>query len=117
MWRSSILTELKGVSKMGKKVRDLKPVHPGEILREEFLAPLGMSAHALAMALRVAATRISEIVHERRGITAETALRLARYFGTTPQFWMNMQASYDLQVAETEIWPEIEAQVQPRPAA
>ncbi len=102
---------------MDKKTRDLKPVHPGEILREEFLAPLGLSANALAIALQVPATRISEIVNERRGITTDTALRLSRYFGNSPQFWMNMQASYELQVAEQELWPEIEASVRPRSAA
>src|SRR5882672_8526831 len=100
-----------------KKTRDLKPVHPGEILREEFLVPLGMSANALAIALQVPATRIGEIVNERRGITTDTALRLSRYFGTSAQFWMNMQASYDLQVAERELWPEIAASVRPRSAA
>ncbi|CAO3406272.1 HigA family addiction module antitoxin [Azospirillum largimobile] len=64
--------------------------HPGEVLREEFLVPLDLSAHALALALRVPATRIGEIVNERRGITADTALRLARYFGTTPELWLNL---------------------------
>ena len=73
----------------------LPPIHPGEILREEFLSPLGMSAHELSMALRVPATRINDIVNEKRGITADTALRLSRYFGTTSRFWMNMQASWD----------------------
>ena len=68
----------------------LPPIHPGEILREEFLGPLGMSAHQLALALRVPATRINDIINERRGITADTALRLSRYFGTTSRFWMNM---------------------------
>ena len=68
----------------------LPPIHPGEILREEFLSPLGISSHQLAMALRVPATRINDIVNEKRGITADTALRLSRYFGTTSRFWMNM---------------------------
>ena len=76
----------------------LPPVHPGEILREEFLSPLGMSAHELALALRVPATRINDIVNEKRGITADTALRLSRYFVTTSRFWMNMQPSYELEV-------------------
>ena len=74
----------------------LPPIHPGEILREEFLSPLGMSANELALALRVPATRINDIVNEKRGITADTALRLSRYFGTTPKFWTNMQASWEL---------------------
>ena len=81
----------------------IPPVHPGEILREEFLSPLGMSANQLALALRVPATRINDIVNERRGITADTALRLARYFGTTPRFWMNLQASYEPDVAEDQL--------------
>ena len=81
----------------------MRPIHPGEILREEYLVPMAMSAHALALALRVPAPRINEIVRERRAITPDTALRLARYFGTTPQFWMNLQTSYDLKVAQTEM--------------
>ena len=75
-------------------------IHPGEMLREEFMVPLELSSNALAMALRVPATRILEIVHERRGISADTALRLARYFGTSAQFWMNMQQNYDLALAK-----------------
>ena len=78
----------------------LAPVHPGEILKEEVLEPLALSVHALARELRVPATRMNEIVHGRRSISADTALRLARYLGTTAQFWMNLQASYDLKVAE-----------------
>ena len=75
-------------------------IHPGEMLREEFMVPLELSSNALAIALRVPATRILEIVHERRGISADTALRLARYFGTSAQFWMNMQQNYDLAIAK-----------------
>src|SRR5580658_10531593 len=75
------------------------PIHPGEFLREDFLVPLGLSANALAMALRVPVTRISEILRERRGITADTALRLARYFNMTPEFWMRLQMDYDLESA------------------
>ena len=81
--------------------------HPGENLREEFMEPMGISQNALAMALHVPATRIGEIVHERRGITADTALRLGKYFGTTPEFWLNLQNSYDLQVALKEKKEEI----------
>jgi addiction module HigA family antidote len=77
--------------------------HPGEVLREEFMVPLGMSAHQLAEALGVPANRISEIVRERRSVTAETALRLAKYFGSTPQFWLNLQTAHDLSKAEAEI--------------
>jgi antitoxin HigA-1 len=74
--------------------------HPGEILREEFLAPLGMSARALAAALAVPANRVSDILRERRDITADTAIRLGRYFGTDPQFWINLQTAHDLSKAE-----------------
>ncbi len=95
----------------------LPPIHPGEILREEFLVPLGMSAHALALALRVPATRINDIVNEKRGVTVDTALRLARYFGTTPRFWMNMQASWELEVAEDQLSKVVTREVAPRTAA
>jgi addiction module HigA family antidote len=100
---------------MSKKDR-LPPIHPGEILREEFLAPLGISAHELSMALRVPATRINDIVNEKRGITADTALRLARYFGTTSRFWMNMQASWELEVAEDAVGSAVDRDVLPRTA-
>ena len=75
----------------------LPPIHPGEMLREEFLVPMGLSANALALAIRVPATRVNEIVNERRGITADTALRLGRFFRMTPEFWMNLQSHYDLE--------------------
>jgi len=91
------------------------PAHPGALLREDFLVPLGLSANALALALRVPVTRISEIVRERRGITADTALRLARYFGTTPDFWMKMQMSYDLALASRELTTRIEVENFPAP--
>jgi addiction module HigA family antidote len=77
----------------------MPPLHPGEMLREEFLTPMGLSANALALALSVPATRISEIVNERRGITGDTALRLGRFFGMTPEFWMNLQSTYELETA------------------
>ena len=80
----------------------MRPIHPGEILHEEYLVPLGMSANALAHAIGVPANRVSSIVVGVRGVTADTALRFARAFGTTPEFWLNMQQSYDLRVAETE---------------
>jgi len=102
-------------SKMGTKNR-LPPIHPGEILREEFLSPLDMSANELALALRVPATRIHDIVNEKRGITADTALRLSRYFGTTPKFWMNMQASWELEVAEDQLGYSVKREVLPRTA-
>ena len=83
----------------------MRPIHPGEILREEFLVPLGLSAHALSQAIRVPATRVNDIVNSKRGITADTALRLARYFGNAPEFWLNLQAAYDLRAAEREVSP------------
>src|SRR6266852_5558151 len=78
----------------------MRPVHPGEVLREDYLAPLGTSANALAKALNVPAPRINDIVRERRGISADTAMRLARYFGGDARSWLNLQAAYDLRVAE-----------------
>ena len=92
----------------------MRPIHPGEILREEFLVPLGMTAHALALELKVPAPRINDIVRERRAITPDTALRLARYFGNTPQFWMNLQSSYDLKITERETGSAIVRQVHAR---
>lgn len=97
--------------------RRLPPVHPGEVLKEDLMAPLGLSINRLARELRVPVTRISEIVHGRRSITADTALRLARYAGTTPQFWMNLQAAYDLEVATRASAAKIARDVQPREAA
>lgn len=79
----------------------IRPIHPGKILREEFLGPLNLSANALAIALGVPAPRINDIARERRGVTADTALRLARYFGTSAEFWMGLQADYDLRLAES----------------
>lgn len=92
----------------------MRPIHPGEILREEFLVPLGMSAHALAMELKVPAPRINDIVRERRAITPDTALRLARYLGTTAQFWLNLQTSYDLKITEKAIGSKINNEVHVR---
>ena len=94
----------------------MRPIHPGEILREEFLVPLDMNVNALAGALRVPATRLHEIVKERRAISADTALRLARYFGGEAQSWLNLQAAYDLRVTELDHGAEIEADVSPRVA-
>jgi antitoxin HigA-1 len=95
---------------MAKK---LKPVHPGEILREEFMKPLGLSMNRMAMDLRVPVTRIAEIVAERRSVTADSALRFARYFKNSATFWMNLQSRYDLEVAEDEIAAKVERDVQP----
>lgn len=90
--------------------------HPGEVLREEFMAPLDLSANSLAMALRVPATRIGEIVREKRGVTADTALRLARYFGTSPEFWLNLQQAHDLSLAQQTVGDSIAREVDPRAA-
>ncbi|HVY93782.1 MAG TPA: HigA family addiction module antitoxin [Bryobacteraceae bacterium] len=97
--------------------KQIAPLHPGEMLREEYMKPSGLSVNALAMRLRVPATRIGAIVHEERGITADTALRLARYFGTSPKFWMGLQADYDLEIAEDQSADAIQRDVQPRNAA
>ena len=94
----------------------MRPVHPGEVLREDYLVPLGMSVHALASALRVPATRLHEILKERRSISADTALRLARYYGGDAQSWMNLQAMYDLQIAERSTAAAIVRDVSPRAA-
>lgn len=102
---------------MQKKGRRLPPVHPGEILREDLLKPLGISINRLGRDLRVPVTRMSEIVNGRRGITADTALRLARYFGTTAVFWMNLQASFDLDVAQRVSADRIARDVHPREAS
>ena len=93
------------------------PLHPGEMLREEFMVPLNLSANALAMALRVPSTRISEIVAERRRISADTAYRLARYFGMPAQFWMDLQSKYELAIAYKQAKAEIWKEVQPRMAS
>jgi addiction module HigA family antidote len=91
----------------GKTMAEIKngmrPIHPGEVLREEFLLPLGLTAQAVAEAIHVPAQRINEIAHERRAITADTALRLARYFGTSAEFWMGLQADYDLRKTEQAV--------------
>ena len=92
------------------------PIHPGEILREDFMIPSGISANSLAMALRVPATRISQIVNERRGITADTACRLGVYFGTSADLWMNLQASYELSLMEREAMATIRKEVRRRVA-
>ena len=92
---------------MTKPKNGMRPIHPGEVLREEFLVPLDLSANRLATAIHVPANRISEIVSERRAITADTALRLSRAFGTTPEFWLNLQQTYELRIAEHEISREL----------
>ena len=95
----------------------MKPIHPGEILREEYLVPLGMTANALTIQLRVPAPRINEVVRERRGITPDTALRLARFLNTTPQFWLNLQTSFDLKQTELQQGEKIAHEVSPMQVA
>ena len=98
------------------KNKRLEPIHPGEVLREEFMVPLDLSTHALALALRVPATRIGDIVRGRRSITPDTALRLARYFGTSADLWLGLQAEYELRIARRDLGGQIERDVQPRTA-
>jgi addiction module HigA family antidote len=93
----------------------LRPVHPGEVLREDYLKPLGLSANALAIALRIPASRVNDIVLERRSITPDTALRLARYFGGDAQSWLNLQTAYDLKIATAELGSILKA-IEPRVA-
>ena len=95
------------------KTKKLPPIHPGEILSEEFLEPMGISQYRLAKSLSVPPRRINEIVHGKRAITADTAIRLACYFGTSPQFWMNLQGRYDLDVAEDQHADQIKKEVHP----
>ena len=94
----------------------MRPIHPGEILREDVLKELGISGNALAKELGVPANRVTAIVNETRGVSADTALRLSRYLGTTPQFWLNLQTSYDLRRAERESGQDIAKRVKPRAA-
>jgi len=93
-------------------MNNMRPIHPGEIIKDEYLEPLNMSANALAIALRVSAPRIHDIVRQNRGISIDTAMRLARYFNTTAQFWMNLQISYDLKIARQNM-TKIESEIIP----
>jgi antitoxin HigA-1 len=113
MSRSWIIIEKKEIAMVRNKMR---PIHPGEILREEYLEPMGMSVNSLAKALNVTPARINDIVRERRGVSADTALRLARYFGTDARSWMNLQAAYDLRVAELAQEKRIFSTIRPRAA-
>ena len=94
-------------------VNGMRPIHPGEVLREEFLLPMNLTAHALAMALRLPAPRINDVVRERRGLSADTALRLARYFGTSAEFWLGLQVDFDLRTAQKAAGRVIEREVTP----
>ena len=93
----------------------MRPIHPGEILRDE-LVELGLSAHAFAKALDIPVNRVNQILRERRGVSADTALRVARYFGTAPEFWMDLQSDYELRRARREVGAAIERSVHPRAA-
>lgn len=92
----------------------MRPIHPGEVLREDFIVPLGMSASALARELHVPTNRITALLHEERAVTAETAMRLARYFGTTPEFWLNLQQGFDLRAAQIRCAKQVEREVRTR---
>ncbi len=99
---------------MSKRAKLMDPVHPGEVLREDFLKPLGLTVNKLALDLHVPATRMAEIAHGRRRVTADTALRLARYFKTNPEFWLNLQNFYDLELSRrSDAGAKIEVQIQP----
>ncbi len=95
----------------------MRPVHPGEVLREEYLVPLGLSVNALAKALSVPTPRINDVIRERRGLSADSAMRLARYFGGDARTWLNLQAAYDLRVAEIANARRVEREVVPSAAA
>ncbi len=96
--------------------RRLPPVHPGEVLRDEFLTPMTLSVYRLAQAIKVSRPRLNDIVLGRRGVTVDTALRLGRYFSTTPEFWINLQTRYDLDVAERTVRRDIEREIEPHAA-
>lgn len=102
---------------MARRSKIMSPIHPGETLREDFLKPLGLTANRLATELFVPVTRMNDIVRGRRAITADTALRLARYFGTTPQFWVNLQTNYDLELTQDVRGSEITERIRPHRAA
>ena len=110
-WRSLTTNEVSQVFKNG-----MRPVHPGEVLREDFMVPLGLSANVLAKALNVPAPRINDIVRGRRGVSADTAMRLARYFGGDARSWLNLQAAYDLRVAEIASGKRIARETSPAAA-
>lgn len=102
---------------MPKKNSRMEPVHPGEILREDLMKPLGLTMSGLARELKIPVNRMSEIVNGRRAINADAALRLSRYFGNTPEFWINLQATYDLRATIHSSANRIEREVRPRKAA
>ena len=102
---------------MTKNVNSLDPIPPGEILFEEFMKPLGISRNRLSRDLDIPVSRVSEIVRGGRAVTADTALRLSRYFGTSAEMWMSLQSGYDLRVVRTTTWPKVQTRIRARPAA
>lgn len=100
---------MRKVSKSSTTTRRMAPIHPGEVLLEDFIHGLGITQHRLAVAIGVPPRRINEIVHGKRSVTADTALRLARYFGTTPQFWLNLQDQYELDLEEDRLKVQLSA--------
>jgi len=108
-WKSLITTE----EDTGMATKRLRPVHPGDILRYDFMEPLKLTAYRVAKDLSVSAPTVNEIVRRRKSVTAEMALRLARYFGTSAQLWLNLQAQYDLEVASQKAGKKIEKTIQP----
>jgi len=98
-------------------INGMRPIHPGEVLREEFLRPLGMTAHALSMAIQVPAPRINDVVRERRAVTVDTALRLSKYFGTSAEFWMGLQTDFDMASARATMTEALSRIVSREPQA
>ena len=101
---------------MVKTAKQLEPIHPGEILLEDFMKPMGISINQLARDIVVPPGRVSEIVNGKRGITADTALRLGKYFDVSPEVWIGLQSDYDLRVAKQTTWPKIEDRIHPHAA-
>jgi antitoxin HigA-1 len=98
---------------MPRRKRDIPPVHPGEILTADFLEPLGMSVNALSKAIKVPRARLNDIVRGKRGVSADTAMRLGRYFGVSAQFWMNLQSHYELEMAEQALGDRLGREIRP----
>ena len=101
---------------MARRKRDLPPVHPGEILKADFLDPLGLSVYALSKRIKVPRARLNDIVRGKRGVSADTAMRLARYFGVSAQFWMNLQSHYELEMAEQALGARLGKEIRPHAA-
>jgi addiction module HigA family antidote len=101
---------------MARRKRDLPPVHPGEVLKADFLEPLGLSVNALSKAIKVPRARLNDVVRGQRGISADTAMRLARYFGTSAQFWMNLQSHCELEIAEEALRGRLDREIRPHAA-